>query len=250
LLYPDQDQLPSSFAFVEFASLGLPSALSISSLVAYVASNHPWLMPLWTIATSFVELAASYILPAVALFMVASSLWSYWLSVPVTKPKHNALSGRVRINTPTALVLASVLTVVFLVPCSGFRGVESLEASARRGPVNDYRVQCAAVAYIVRKAGLFEDVVLEKILRRCKKKLEIINVTTCALRHWYRHYQLYGDVPAVERRERSRRNRLKKNSNKRMPRRDHWPPILVQKLKSIVDEHPEYYLDEISNLYM
>lgn len=126
------------------------------------------------------------------------------------------------------------------------RGLESLEASGVRGPVNDYRVQCAAVAYIIRKVGLFEDMVLERTLKRCKKKLEIIKVATSTLRQWYCHYQQYGDVPAVEKRQRSRRNRLKKNSRKRMPRSDHWPPALIQKLKDIVDEHPEYYLDEIS----
>ena len=203
-------------------------------------------LDIWTITTSFVELDVSYILPAIALFLVASSTWSYWLSVPVPKPKHNASPSSVRINTPAALILTLVLTVVILVPCLGYRSVESLEVSASRGPVNDYRVQCAAVAYIVRKVGLFEDVVLERMLRKCQKKLEIINVTTSALRHWYRHYQLYGNVPAVERRQRSRRDRLKKNSSKRMPRSNHWPPILIEKLKSIVDQHPEYYLDEIS----
>jgi len=144
-----------------------------------------------------------------------------------------------------SLIFAFVLTACCIDRCSA-----DLGKLTRAGSIDDIRVQAAAVLFIIRRVGLFaKHGTLSRVLRDYTQRAEeIINISEKRLRDWYLHYQKYGELPAETarwRQSRSRRSGRKKRSKKRAPRSDYWPPQYIEILRSIVKDHPEFFLDEI-----
>ena len=61
------------------------------------------------------------------------------------------------------------------------------------------------------------------------------------LNRWWKHYEVCGEYPFETRRTTKNLKRILK----KYKRTDEITEEIVQCIKSIVDEHPEYYLDEI-----
>lgn len=85
---------------------------------------------------------------------------------------------------------------------------------------------------------------LESILRELQST-HLPSVSTRGLRKWWEFFLQFGDVkPIVERR--------RKGTTKRYGRRaakGHWDANRTLKLKKIVDEYPQLYLDEIQDVF-
>ena len=67
-----------------------------------------------------------------------------------------------------------------------------------------------------------------------------------AIRKWWDHFIQYGDTPAYARRTEVRRY---KKRYKQLTNRGNWTEEQTEMLKEIVDQHPEYYLDEIQLVF-
>ena len=101
------------------------------------------------------------------------------------------------------------------------------------------RVEEDCLVYIEERLILIEDgVSLESILR---STYDEHGVPIRTLRNWYNHFLAFGEYP-FESRARSKRHR-------RMKRKYTYSSTitssLVRCIKDIVDEHPEFYLDEV-----
>ena len=84
---------------------------------------------------------------------------------------------------------------------------------------------------------------LESVLRQAKEQI-CPTASTRTLRRWWIHFLLYGDVPAAIRKWRRNKYRRRYAS---LSSRGGWTPEKTMILQGIVDENPQFYLDEIQD---
>ena len=80
---------------------------------------------------------------------------------------------------------------------------------AQRGPLNDLRIQCAAVSFIVAEVCLWQTQPLERVLIWCAAGLGLAKVKKGTLQKLCKHCQQCGEVPEVAKRWRSRKKAAK-----------------------------------------
>jgi len=135
--------------------------------------------------------------------------------------------------------------------------------SSRGVSWDDVRIQKRVVFDMVEQIGIFSGshgniaaVIGAVSVKNC-------GINKWTIRSWYKHYQKFGEVPAVSRRYRKNNKRKENKKRKRdfntardldtevevrlvrRSKREPWNPQELHVLKKIICESPELYLDEI-----
>ena len=104
---------------------------------------------------------------------------------------------------------------------------------------NNGRIQRTVLSQIVSEIGLFankeKDKNLTKCIRELHEQMSVITIPTKTMYNWYVHYQQYGEIPAE-----TMKNGRQSYSGK-------WKNEEINHIVRIVQQFPQFYLDEISN---
>ena len=122
--------------------------------------------------------------------------------------------------------------------------------------INDVRIQQDVIDFVSNRIGhaniyrTFQGsgnrTNLEAALRAAKAEI-CPRVTTKTLRRWWYYFLKHGDTPAIERR---RLARIIGRRYRRRTSRGQWAAVNTAVLKSIVDDNPDLYLDEIQDEFL
>ena len=104
------------------------------------------------------------------------------------------------------------------------------------------KIQRALLSQIISEVGLFantdKDQNLDECLSNIVASMTVINIGKSSMYRWYVHYQKYGEIPVVT----ATREGRKSTSNKLIDDE-------ISYLKRIVNRFPQYYLDEIADVF-
>ena len=122
--------------------------------------------------------------------------------------------------------------------------------------INDVKIQQDVIDFVSNRIGhenIYRSIYgsgnrtdLEAALREAKVAI-CPTVTTRTLRRWWYFFLKHGDTPAIERR---RKARVAGRRYQRRTTRGNWSPVSTTVLKSIVDDNPDLYLDEIQDEFL
>jgi hypothetical protein len=117
----------------------------------------------------------------------------------------------------------------------------------RRTRHDALRIQSQCVALLLADVGLFGNKarLLSDALKKIQESLGLACPPLTTIRDWYRHYQMYGELPI----ESSRRRRRRQGWKLERKRKFTWTTDELNVVQSLVMENPALFLDEISEEY-
>jgi transposase len=140
---------------------------------------------------------------------------------------------------------------------SGRRGTPPGHPPKKGGNVNDVRLQRSVISFIL--CNMDEDeafaavsggkrtrTTLNHVLFKAQAEV-LPTVSTRTFRRWFNYFMVYGFTPADAKYEKYRKAPRKKYHHRSL--RGRWTCHHTEKLKRIVDQHPDMYLDEIQEAF-